>query len=209
MFEKMNVKRLHFTSGLIIAIFIFAHLTNHLFSILGANAHIEVMKAMRTVYRNLLVEILLLLAVLLQIISGLKLFFGERANAYTFFEKLHVWSGLYLAFFLIVHVGSVIIGRSVLYLDTNFYFGVAGLNTFPLNLFFIPYYTLAILSFFAHIAAVHNKKMKILIMGMAPKKQSYLILWIGLALTFFVLYGLTNNFKGVAIPSEYHILIEK
>jgi hypothetical protein len=86
---------------------------------------------------------------------------------------------------------------------------VAGLNSFPTNLFFIPYYGLAIISFFGHIASIHHKKMKKTILGLTPKRQSIVALTFGLLLTIAIFYGLTNHFKGVAIPKEYDILIGK
>jgi hypothetical protein len=112
------------------------------------------------VYRNVFIETLLLAAVLVQIITGLWLFNKGRKWASTFFEKLQIWSGLYLAIFFLIHLSAVLGGRWVLHLDTNFYFGVSGLNTFPFNLFFIPYYGLAVMSFFGHIAAIHQRKMR-------------------------------------------------
>ncbi|MFN9998994.1 MAG: hypothetical protein ACK52X_05155, partial [bacterium] len=104
---------------------------------------------------------------------------------------------------------AVLGGRLFLHLDTNFYFGVAGLNSFPFSLFFIPYYGLAILSFFGHIASIHSKKMKQIIFGLSPNKQSIIILIFGLLLTIVIFYGLTNHFNGFIIPSEYNILIGK
>lgn len=131
---------------------------NHFISIFGAGRHISVMKNLRLFYRNMFVETTLLLAVLTQIISGLKLFISKRKTATTSFDKLQIWTGLYLAVFFVIHLSAVFAGRLYLHLDTNFYFGVAGLNSFPLNLFFIPYYGLAIISFFGHLSAVHNSK---------------------------------------------------
>jgi hypothetical protein len=96
-----------------------------------------------------------------------------------------------------------------LHLDTNFYFGVAGLNSFPTNLFFIPYYGLAIISFFGHIASIHSKKMKKSFLGLSPNRQATLILIFALILTLTIFYGLTNHFNGVTIPKEYNILIGK
>jgi len=96
-----------------------------------------------------------------------------------------------------------------LHLDTNFYFGAAGLNSFPFNLFFIPYYGLAVLSFFGHIASIHSKKMKQTVLGVTPNKQSIAILSFGILITILIFYGLTNHFNGVAIPKEYEILIGK
>jgi hypothetical membrane protein len=120
---------------------------------------------------------------------------------------MHIWSGLYLAVFFIIHVGAVLGGRLLLDLDTNFYFGVAGLNTYPFNIFFIPYYSLAIISFFGHIAAIHTKKMTIKMVGLSPKTQSFAILIIGFVVAFILMYGLTNQWNGVVIPEAYKVLV--
>lgn len=164
----------------------------------------EVMDTLRLVYRNIIVESILLLAVVVQIISGIKLFFATKKSG-SFFRKLQIWSGLYLAFFLIMHVSAILVGRFVLNVDTNFYYGAAGLNIFPLNLFFIPYYTLAILSFFGHIAGIHFMKMKQDVLGMSPKKQSQVILIIGVIILITILFGMTNGFQWFEIPAEYGI----
>lgn len=205
----MTTRKIHYISGLTITIFIGLHLFNHICSIFGADKHIEIMNLFRHFYRNIFVETILFLAVLVQIISGLIFFRTNRKTAISFFDKLHIWTGLYLAIFFIIHLSAVLGGRLFLQLDTNFYFGVAGLNSFPFNLFFVPYYGLAILSFFGHIASIHNKKMKQTIIGISPKRQSIGILTFGLILTFVIFYGLTNQFNGVPIPKEYNILIGK
>ncbi len=205
----MTTKKIHYLSGVIITVFVGLHLFNHTLSIFGADRHIEVMNILRLFYRNIFVEIILLFAVLVQIISGLKLFKTNRKAATSYFEKLHIWTGLYLAIFFIIHLSAVIGGRLILKLETNFYFGVAGLNSFPSNLFFIPYYGLAILSFFGHIASIHRRKMKQTIFGLTPNRQSFAILILGLFTNILIFYGLTNHFKGVVIPKEYNILIGK
>lgn len=205
----MTTKKLHYLSGIIISIFIAVHLFNHICSVFGADKHIAIMNTSRLFYRNVFVEIILLGAVLVQIISGIKLFKINRKLSVSFFEKLHIWTGLYLAIFFIIHLTAVLGGRYLLKLDTNFYFGVAGLNTFPLSVFFIPYYALAIISFFGHIACIHNKKMKYKILGFAPNQQSKIILILGVILTILIFYGLTNHFNGVKIPQQYNVLIGK
>ncbi|MFH7003459.1 hypothetical protein [Flavobacterium bizetiae] len=205
----MTIKKLHYISGLTITIFVALHLCNHFISVFGAQDHIEMMNTLRLFYRNLFVETILLLAVALQIISGLKLFKTNRKLVLSKFDKLQIWTGLYLAIFFIIHLSAVLSGRLFLKLDTNFYFGVAGLNSFPFNLFFIPYYGLAILSFFGHIASIHNKKMEQSIFGLSPKAQSIIILVFGLIMTIVIFYGLTNHFHGVTIPKEYEVLIGK
>jgi hypothetical protein len=161
------------------------------------------------VYRNIFVETLLLAAVAIQLYSGLKLFTGKRKTANGFFAQLHIWTGLYLAVFFVIHVGAVLAGRVVLHLDTNLYFGVAGLNSFPFNLFFIPYYFLAVVSFFGHLSAIHRQRMTKSILGLNPSKQSILLLITGICFALFLLYGLTNKFQGFQIPAAYNILIGK
>jgi len=205
----MTIRKIHYLSGLTITIFVGLHLFNHVSSIFGADIHIEIMNSFRLIYRNIFVEIILFSAVLVQILSGLKLFTTNRKTATSNFDKLHIWTGLYLAVFFIIHLSAVLGGRFFLNLDTNFYFGVAGLNSFPFNLFFIPYYALAIISFFGHLACIHNKKMKKNIFGLTPNGQSKTILIFGICMTIVIFFGLTNHFGGVEIPTEYKIIIGK
>lgn len=205
----MKTNKIHYLSGLAIATFVGIHLFNHLLSIWGAARHIDMMNALRLFYRNIFIEAILLFAVFVQITSGLKLFKENRKTAASHFDKLQIWTGLYLAVFFIIHLSAVLSGRLFLNLDTNFYFGVAGLNSFPFNLFFIPYYGLAIVSFFGHIASIHSKKMKRPIFGLSPNRQSSAIIAFGITLTIIIFYGLTNHFNGVAIPKEYEVLIGK
>jgi len=205
----MVIKKFHYISGLTITIFAGLHLFNHSWSILGADRHIELMNTLRLFYRNIFAETILLSAILVQIISGLILFKTNRKIAISGFDKLHIWTGLYLAIFFTIHLSAVLSGRLLLHLDTNFYFGVAGLNSFPFALFFIPYYGLAIISFFGHIASIHSKKMKQTILGLTPNRQSITILIFGLLVTILIFYGLTNHFDGVTIPKKYNILIGK
>lgn len=206
-FPALNhMKKVHFASGLLLTLFIGLHLLNHACALFGVELHIAVMQALRKLYRHTLVETVLLLAVATQIYSGLRLFFTGRGLAFGFFEKLQLWSGLYLALFFIIHIGAVMGARHLLGLDTNFYFGVAGLNIFPLNLFFVPYYALAIFSFFGHLAAIHAKKMRHRVWGLSPVRQAWFMLVWGMLFSVLLLYGLTNQFQGVKIPAEYNVL---
>ncbi|HEY8934709.1 MAG TPA: hypothetical protein VIM65_05790 [Cyclobacteriaceae bacterium] len=202
-----SLRRIHYVSGIILAVFIAAHLFNHAYSIAGVDKHIEMMNSLRIIYRNVFVEALLVLAVFTQIISGIRLFVDKRKVAASFFERLHVWTGLYLALFLIIHLSAVMAGRLYLHLDTNFYFGVAGLNTFPFNLFFIPYYGLAIVSVFGHLASVHAAKMKSTLFGLSPVTQASVLFVAGFFLAAFIFYGATDHFKSVIIPAEYRVLV--
>lgn len=207
--KNRKIKKLHYFSGITISIFVGLHLFNHFYSVFGIEKHIELMNSLRLFYRNILVESILLFAVAIQIYSGVKLFFAKRKLPAAFFDRLQIWSGLYLAFFLIFHVSAVLGARWLLELDTNFYFGVAGLNTFPFLIFFIPYYGLSILAFFGHVAAIHSSKMKQTFFGITPSGQAKFILIFGTMLTILIFYGLTNHFNGVIIPAEFDVMLGK
>src|SRR5690554_6805565 len=101
------MRKIHYISGLTLTIFVGLHLFNHCYSIMGAHKHIELMTTLRLFYRNIFVETVLLIAVLVQIISGLKIFKAYRKTATSSFAKLQIWTGLYLAVFLLFHVGAV------------------------------------------------------------------------------------------------------
>ncbi len=201
----MLTRRIHYYSGITIASFVILHLMNHAVSLIGIEKHIEVMTQLRKIYRNIFAEILLLSAVSVQIFSGIQLYRSRFKIAKGFYEKLQLWSGLYLAIFFVIHLSAVMVGRFILKLDTNFYFGAAGLNHFPFNLFFIPYYSFAIFSFFAHLASVHYRKMKE--KNRTVILQANLILILGFFVALIFMYGLTNKFRGIDLPPAYQILI--
>lgn len=200
------MRRVHYFSGIFLALFIGLHLVNHMLSIGGVQLHIDFMNALRLVYRNVFVETVLLLVVLLQMVSGLKLYRAQRTTATTFFEKVHLWSGLYMAVFFILHVSAILMGRYLLHLDTNFYFGAAGLNIFPLNLYFVPYYGLAILSFWGHVAAVHVQRARHPLWGLRPEAQGRVLLALGGLWLLLTFWGLTHHFQGFEIPEAYDFL---
>ncbi|TWI85767.1 hypothetical protein IQ13_0935 [Lacibacter cauensis] len=199
------MKKLHRICGLILVCFVGIHLFNHLCSLLGADAHLAVMQQLRKVYRNPFVETVLLLAVIIQIISGLRFVCSKQKHKWTGYAKWQVCSGFYLAIFLFIHVGAVLAGRYLLGLDTNIYFGAAGLNSFPANLFFIPYYTLAIAAFFIHLAALHAQRMHKNIAGLSVAIQTKLLVITGVIIALTVLYGMTNGFRALPLPASYNI----
>lgn len=197
---RAGVKTAHHVSALVLAVFIAVHLVNHLFSLAGPEKHIEIMNALRGVYRHPWVETVLLFATAFQIGTGLRLLFGRKTR--TTAEKIQVWSGLYLAFFLVVHVSAVLMGRYVEQLDTNFYYAAAGLNLWPARLFFIPYYLLAVAAIGLHPGALHYRRT-----GSAP--LSYGIVITGLVLAVLIVAGFTDFFHWREIPETYQDFIRR
>ena len=153
-----TLKKFHRLSGIVIAGFLLLHLTNHLFALGGPQLHIAVMNLFRYVYRFLPVEILLLMCVIFQIISGVVLVFKKGFLKQPLYVITQIASGLYLSFFMVYHVRAVMLGRYEWNVNTDFYFAAGVANNYPSKLFFIPYYTLSLVCVFAHIACAHYIK---------------------------------------------------
>lgn len=145
------VRKLHFGLSFALMIFVVFHLINHAFGLLGPNAHMSFMEKLRVVYRQPVVEAVLIIAVAAQILLGLRLAFSALKYGPSFFGRLQVFSGVYLAAFLLIHVSSVLMGRNVVGPDTNYFFAVAGYRSELAVWFFVPYYFLAVAAIFAHI----------------------------------------------------------
>jgi succinate dehydrogenase/fumarate reductase cytochrome b subunit len=195
-----SIKSLHRLSGITIACFLLLHITNHLFALGGPALHIAVMRFFRHLYRFPPVEILLLLCVLFQVISGLWLVFSKGFRRQPFYVIIQVLSGLYLSFFMIYHVRAVLMGRYQWKAPTDFYFAAGVANRYPEKLFFIPYYTLSLVSVFAHIACVHYIKRMEQMKGVAAPeafRRKYVrettgICIAGAVITFLIMIALTG-----------------
>lgn len=195
---KTSLKSVHRISGIILSLFIGIHLLNHLTALAGPEVHIECTRMLRKVYRFWIVEALLMMAVITQICTGVWNILMRRGSRLNMWEKAQHISGLYLAFFLLLHVSAVMLGRGIQHLDTNFYFAAAGLNSFPYLLFFIPYYMCSVNAVFIHIGSVHFLKSR---NKRWAQRVSILIIVVGLFCSILILTG----FTGVEIPLIYKL----
>ncbi len=185
--KQSLVRRYHYFSGLLLAFFIGLHIFNHLLVLISAEAHITFMNMARKLYRNPVIEVLLLVVVLAQAVSGIILVIKKRKQLVGSFDRLHVYSGLYLSYFMIVHVAAVLYGRHTLKLDTNLYFGAGVMASFPAMLVYIPYYGLALLSFFIHVACIHRIKMEKFSSASVAQQQSRAIIITGAVITVLII----------------------
>ncbi len=195
--------RLHRFSACVIGSFIVLHLANHLVAVGGVQAHIDLMDSLRRLYRLPVIEVLLLVCVVFQVSSGLwfiKSRWGQRAG---FFERLQVISGGYLAFFLLVHVGAVLSGRWLFGLDTNYYFAAAGMHLPPFQLFFVPYYFLAVVAIFAHVACGLYWLSRNRLAATTRKRLAISALLVGIVLAAIIVASFAGAFYEVNVPAEY------
>jgi succinate dehydrogenase/fumarate reductase cytochrome b subunit len=114
------------------------------------------------------------------------------------FDRLQALSGAYLAFFLLVHVVSVLSGRAMLGLDTNFYFAAAGLHVRPYPLFFAPYYGLAVAALFTHLACALRRRLP----AAMPLASRDRLAWAGIAAGAMLAVLIVAAFSGIFYPVE-------
>lgn len=193
MIATSRLKKLHRYAGIVLAIFFLFHVINHLCALGGADSHIRVMAIFRKIYRFPPIEGVVLLAAFIQVIVGLVLVWKKRMER-NFVEVLQMASGLYLSFFLFYHIRAVMLGRYVWNVETDFHFAAAGLKSSADFYFFLPYYSLSIVSVFIHLACVHHRKMRAPTLGgWHVKYQSMSIVALGAICTGLIMYGLIEN----------------
>ncbi|GGY40048.1 hypothetical protein [Pseudoduganella albidiflava] len=147
--DRPALQALHRCSGLLLAAFVCIHLVNHALLAIDAASAFAFMDVFRRIYRQPLVEALLLAAVLAQLATG-PMLARRRTTSAGRAGLLAAASGYYLLFFLLVHVAAVLWGRLGLGLDTDISFAAAGLQAWPSIAFFLPYYFLAVAAFCLH-----------------------------------------------------------
>jgi hypothetical protein len=133
------------------------HLTNHMFGLIGPDAHAGVMKIGRVVYRSAVGEPLLVAAMLLQIGTGLVLAWRWSAAVRDFQRTYQVASGAYLSVFILGHMNSVFVyARSFLSIPTDWNFAIGaptGLIHDAWNIRLLPHYALGAFFVLSHLAS--------------------------------------------------------
>lgn len=148
----MTLTKLHKLNAKVLLIFLGFHLANHMVLLVGRESHLIVMQMLRSIYRMQLVEYPLLALFAVQIILGLALI-AKRGRPKGAWAWAQVLSGGYIAFFLLQHVGAIILARFNFDLETTTYFAAAVVSGTPYGYYFFVYYVLGVTAVFTHLAA--------------------------------------------------------
>lgn len=190
-----NLKHIHRLLASFLGLFIITHLAVHLTALGGAETHQNILTSIQGIYRNKFVEPVLVLAILMQVYVGIRLYWRRRKlPRQTKWMRIQSISGLYLAFFLLVHSSAAISTRHLFGLDTDFYWAAGTLNIEPLKYGFAPYYFLGVSAFFAHIAAALSFKRSV--PNLAPK----FIIVLGLVVAATIIATFAGAFYEITLP---------
>lgn len=195
--------KFHRASAGVIGAYVAVHLFNHLLALRSVEAHIQFMESFRHIYRNPFVEVLLLACAAFQIGSGIYFIQNRWGKRHGFFERIQAVSGGYLAFFLLAHAGAVLFGRATLDLDTNFYYAAAGMHVPPFQYYFVPYYFLAVVAIFGHIACAVHWLTRNNLSETARNYFGYTVLAVGVAASTLIVAAFSGAFYDIKIPQKY------
>lgn len=199
---QMKLRTLHRTSAILVVAFACLHVANHLAALAGVSSHMAFMEVARKLYRHPIVEFPLLICVAFQVASGLWFVIRGWKQRQGGVAWLQAISGALLAFFLLVHVGAVLYGRTVLNLDTNFYFAAAGFHVPPNQIFFAPYYFLAVLALFTHLGCAAYWHLQ----TSPPRARVAAIalpMLVGGAVSLLIVLSLAGKLQPVEVPAKY------
>lgn len=199
---RPGLRKLHLLSAMVLGLFLLLHIANHIAGLWGIESHIAFMDRARTIYRQPLLEMILIGLVGFQALSGITMLLKGWRSRTGLLPWVQALSGAYLAFFLLVHVSAVLTGRLTLGLDTNFYFAAAGFHVAGWVWFFTPYYFLAVAALFTHIgcALFWNIDGG----GTIRSKTALMVsVTLGLVLGTAITAALAGKIYPVAIPQRY------
>lgn len=195
------VLKIHRLSAVVLLIFISLHLINHISAVRSVEAHRMVMEAFRVIYRTPLIEPVLIFLVVVQSVTGGMQLRNTWRKWPHIWHKVQFFSGAYLLFFLTNHTIAVLFTlRILLELDSDFYAAAGGLHVEPLQWFFIPYYLLAVIAFFAHIASYVYFKVRLV--RDSRSQVSSVILTGGVILSVFIVGAFSGLFYEVELPDN-------
>jgi hypothetical protein len=147
----------HGITAAILCFYVLFHITNHLFGLVGPDAHAAVMKMGRVVYRSGVGQPLLVVAMFFQIGTGLYLARRWSAARHDLQRTFQIASGGYLSLFILGHMNSVFIyARTVLGIPTDWNFAIGaptGLIHDAWNIRLLPHYALGVFFVLSHLAS--------------------------------------------------------
>lgn len=180
----------HGISAVIVLAYVAFHLFNHLFALIGQDAHATVMEMGRKVYRSPVGEPVLVAAMLFQVCSGLILAWRWSALRLDFYKTFQVASGFYLSIYILGHMNSVfVLARTYFGIETGWDFATGapnGLIHDPWSVRLITHYSLGVFLTIGHLFA--GLRVVMLAHG-SRQENANRIFWCGLA--FSALLSLT------------------
>lgn len=151
---RLDAPRLAFAHGVsavILTTYAVVHIANHLVGLWSGAAHMAVMATLRLVYRQPIVEAVLLGAVAFQMLTGLWLLAVKPVRVLAWLDTLQRVSAAYMAVFFLSHLTAALRARHLRGVDTNWTWLTSdSMLTDPWSARLAPYYFLSIVALGIH-----------------------------------------------------------
>ncbi|NBB09858.1 hypothetical protein GVN17_09660 [Pseudomonas sp. SLFW] len=190
----------HGIAGTVAALYVMFHVTNHLFGLVGPDAHAAVMDVGRTVYRSTFIEPLLVAVMLFQIGSGLRLAWTWSDSSGDPYRIYQIASGVFMSVFILGHMNSVFIfARTYLGIPTEWAFAAGlptGLIHDPWNIRLLPHYALGVFFVLTHL--VSGLRVVLLAHDVAESKANR-VWWAGAGISSMVATAIMCGMTGLRL----------
>ena len=195
------MERLHKVSAGFVFAFLCLHFANHFVGLLGIEAHAQFMDAARLVYRHPIVEMAVMLAFFIQILTGIPLIIEIWTRKKDFIHQLQALSGLVMVVFICVHIGWIVVARMIFNLDTNFAFAASGFVA-PFTYAAYGFYGAGIFAQFTHMGCILYDIFK---KTSKPVGWLFLLATLGIGgyATYLLLLMYAGHLYPVTISEEY------
>ena len=200
----MNARKLHRLNALFLTVFIMLHMATHISGLWGIEAYNATQKALRQLYRNPVVEPLLLTSSVSQIVLGaILLVRATRRGLRGFWSRVQVISGGIFLWFFTEHLIALVLARWVDGLDTDFYWPASVMSGAPFTWYFIPYYYLGVSALFVHIGCAVRLHLIRTGQRQTAKQAFWVFTVFGVILATLINSMLLGMFYDIRLPDDW------
>lgn len=187
----------HGVAGSIVLLFVAFHLFNHLFGLAGPQVHAQVMEAGRNVYRASFVEPILVIALLFQVFSGLRLAWNWSSVGSDNYRIFQVGSGVFLAVFILGHLNAVFVfARTYAGIETGWEFASGdpvGMIHDPWGIRLLPHYAIGVFFIITHLFS----GLRVVMLAHGASRSTANTCWwggavIGVLISLAIMLGITG-----------------
>jgi hypothetical protein len=203
MFFFKAARQAHRMLALGLGVFILTHFCVHLTALGGPEMYNSALKSVQWIYRNPVIEPILILALITQAITGVRMVVRKwRMPSKSFWAWTQIATGLTLTWVMLQHASAALISRHIFNLDTNFYWVAGPLQNLTFKPFFIPYYFWLVFAVFAHIAAYMYFRSK------RNYALAFTIVSVGAVISCTIVAIFLGAFYAIEIPEDYKTVYE-
>lgn len=200
----MTILKFHRWNAAFLCGFLALHFVTHLSGVFGVEAYNNTQNALRAIYRNPVIEPLVLGSIILQIIWGLMLLLRNvRRGLRGRWARIQAISGGIFLAFAAQHVIAMALARWVDGLDTNFYWPASVMSGAPFIWYFGPYYFLGVSALFVHLGCA----IRLVLMRSKYRPYAQSAFWtlalIGLTMAIVINLTLAGAFYEIQLPDEW------